>query len=292
MTIVLQLVYGLRQGLPESGKEWMMGQQIEFALRQSMHRVLVVLVSFLPGLLAFLVAVILFALVGAIIAGVVRRILTMARFDERLGRGAGNSAPASLFEWTSNQPPSRLVSRALFWLCTLVGVAIGISAFGASYSSDSQVPIFLLPYLTHVIGAVLILFAGTVIARFLARSVLIGAVNAQLQYARILSLGVKWLVLVLTAAMALDHLQVGGAIVSLAFGILFGGIVLTLSLAVGLGSRELVSRSIERTMERPSGTSEAATSAGCGCAVPLTPSALLNAKRDVEAAFVLSSSDI
>ena len=258
MTLLLQLGYGLRQGLPESGKEWMMGQQIEFALRQSMHRVLVVLVSFLPGLLAFLVAVILFALIGAIIAGVVRRILTMARFDERLGRSAGGNAPASLFEWTSNQPPSRLVSRGIFWLCTLVGVAVGISAFGASYSSDSQVPIFLLPYLTHIIGAVLILFAGTVIARFLARSVLIGAVNAQLQYARILSLGVKWLVLVLTAAMALDHLQVGGAIVSLAFGILFGGIVLTLSLAVGLGSRELVSRSIERTMEKPSGPAEVA----------------------------------
>ena len=237
----------------------MMGQQIEFALRQSMHRVLVVLVSFLPGLLAFLVAVLLFAFVGAIIAAVVRRVLAMARFDERLGRGTGGSAPASLFEWTSNQSPSRLVSRAIFWLCTLVGVAVGISAFGASYSSDSQVPIFLLPYLTHVIGAVLILFAGTVIARFLARSVLISAVNAQLQYARILSLGVKWLVLVLTAAMALDHLQVGGAIVSLAFGILFGGIVLTLALAVGLGSRELVSRSIERTMERPSGPSEAAS---------------------------------
>jgi hypothetical protein len=70
-------------------------------------------------------------------------------------------------------------------------------------------------------------------------------VNAQLQYARFLSLGVKWLVLVLTAAMVLDHLEVGGNIVGLAFGILFGGIVLTLSLAVGLGSRELVSRSLE-----------------------------------------------
>jgi hypothetical protein len=58
--------------------------------------------------------------------------------------------------------------------------------------------------------------------------------------------------------MALDHLQVGGAIVSLAFGILFGGIVLTLALAVGLGSRDLVSRSIERTMERPGGPSEVA----------------------------------
>jgi hypothetical protein len=234
----------------------MMGQQIEFALRQSMHRVLVVLVSFLPGLLAFLVAVILFAIVGAIFATIVRRILMMLRFDERLGAGTGTGS-MSLFEWTSTQPPSRLAARAVFWLCTLVGVAIGISAFGASYAVDSRVPIFLLPYLTHVIGAVLILFAGTVIARFLARSVLIGAVNAQLQYARFLSIGIKWLVLVLTAAMALDHLQVGGAIVSLAFGILFGGIVLTLSLAVGLGSRDLVSRSIERTMERPAGPTEA-----------------------------------
>ena len=46
--------------------------------------------------------------------------------------------------------------------------------------------------------------------------------------------------------MVLDHLQIGGTIVDLAFGILFGGIVLTLSLAVGLGSRDIVSRSLEK----------------------------------------------
>jgi hypothetical protein len=49
--------------------------------------------------------------------------------------------------------------------------------------------------------------------------------------------------------MVLDHLQVGGNIVELAFGILFGGIVLTLALAVGLGSRDLVSRSLESRVE-------------------------------------------
>ena len=65
----------------------------------------------------------------------------------------------------------------------------------------------------------------------------------------IISLGVKWLVLVLTAAMVLGHLQLGEKIVELAFGILFGGIVLTLALAVGLGSRELVSRSLESHVE-------------------------------------------
>jgi hypothetical protein len=63
-------------------------------------------------------------------------------------------------------------------------------------------------------------------------------------------MGVKWLVLVLTAAMVLDHLEVGGVVVELAFGILFGGIVLTLALAIGLGSRDLVSRSLESHVER------------------------------------------
>jgi hypothetical protein len=46
--------------------------------------------------------------------------------------------------------------------------------------------------------------------------------------------------------MALDHLKIAPGIVDLAFGILFGGIVLTLVLAVGLNSRELVTKSLER----------------------------------------------
>jgi hypothetical protein len=50
--------------------------------------------------------------------------------------------------------------------------------------------------------------------------------------------------------MVLDHLEIGGNIVELAFGILFGGIVLTLALAVGLGSRDLVSRSLESHVDR------------------------------------------
>ena len=44
--------------------------------------------------------------------------------------------------------------------------------------------------------------------------------------------------------------MIGGVVVELAFGILFGGIVLTLALAVGLGSREIVSRSLEKNVER------------------------------------------
>jgi hypothetical protein len=228
-----------------------MGQQIEFALRQSIHRIVLVLASFLPGVLAFLFALIVFALIGWALSALLRRLLIALRFDERLAFSEAPDSSSVVADWSPSHSPTRLASRVIFWLCVLAGIAVGLSAFDASYEIDSRYSILLLPYIAHLTGAILILLVGGLLARFLARTVLIGAVNAQLQYARFLSLGIKWLVLVLTAAMALDHLNIGGAVVELAFGILFGGIVLTLSLAIGLGSRDLVSRSIEKSMEKP-----------------------------------------
>ncbi|HZB89486.1 MAG TPA: hypothetical protein VE291_12550 [Terracidiphilus sp.] len=216
------------------------------ALHQSFYRVLSLLIAVLPGLLAFFVALGLFTLIGMAVSALLRRGLRLVNFDDRLThyRAAGT--------WTATSSPTAIVARVSFWGCVLLGLIVGVSAVDASFATATALPIALLPYLTHAVGAILILIAGTLIARFLARSVLIGAVNAQLQYARFLSLGVKWLVLVLTAAMVLNHLEVGGVVVSLAFGILFGGIVLTLALAVGLGSRDLVSRSLESHVERSS----------------------------------------
>ena len=222
-----------------SGSLW---SHISDALQQSIYRVLSLFIAVLPGILAVFVALTLFTLIGMGLSLLLRRGLSLIKFDERLNRGNP--------DWTPSSSPTLLIARAAFWGCVLLGLIVGVSAFDASYSTGTPLPISLLPYLTHSVGAILLLIAGSLIARFLARSVLIGAVNAQLQYARFLSLGVKWLVLVLTAAMVLDHLEVGGRIVELAFGILFGGIVLTLALAIGLGSRELVSRSLENRVER------------------------------------------
>ena len=216
---------------------------ISDALNQSLFRVLTLLIAVLPGILAFFVALAIFTLGGMLISWLLRRCLSWIKFDLRLARSGGDG-------WTPASSPAGIIARASFWACVLFGLIIGVSAFDASYATGTPLPIPLLPYVTHAVGAMFLLIAGILIARFLARSVLISAVNAQLQYARFLSLGVKWLVLVLTAAMVLDHLEVGGKIVELAFGILFGGIVLTLALAVGLGSRDLVTRSLESHVER------------------------------------------
>ena len=215
------------------------------ALQQSVYRVVSLLVSILPGLLALIIALAVLTAIGMALSWILRKILASLKFDERFA----NTQSTGVADWSPSASPTALVGRVAFWGCVLLGLVIGVSAFDASYATGSALNFSFLPYFTHAIGALLLLLIGNIIARFLARSILIGAVNAQLQYARFLSLGVKWLVLVLTAAMVLDHLQIGGTVVELAFGILFGGIVLTLALAVGLGSRDIVSRSLERSVD-------------------------------------------
>jgi hypothetical protein len=225
----------------ESVSTW---RQISEALHMSIYRVLSLFVALLPGILACFLAVIVFSFIGVVVSAFLRFVLVRLKFDEHIAR----SGPGS--EWTPSTSPTALIARIAFWALLLMGLLIGISAFDASYAAYAALSFNLLPYVTHFVSSVMILIVGTLLARFLARSVLIGAVNAQLQYARFLSLGVKWLVLVLTAAMVLEHLEVGRTIVELAFSILFGGIVLTLALAVGLGSRQIVSRSLESQLER------------------------------------------
>ncbi len=220
--------------------------QIESALHASVTRALTTLATLLPAFSAFVLAVLIGALVGALLAFALRRILSALRLDERMHA----SSEPGVLAWSSIRSPSLLISRLAFWGCVVVGTVIGVSAFAAAYSNSELLEAALLPYIARCIGAALILFVGVLAARFLARSVLIGAVNMNLHYARLLSQGVKWMVMVLTFAMALDHLSIGGMVVDLAFGIIFGGIVLTLSLSIGLGTPDLIRRSLDHE-DRP-----------------------------------------
>ena len=223
-----------------------MWEQVKQALVDSTTRFLTRFANFLPGLAALILALILSFMLAWVLAMIVRRVLAGFHFDERLERWGF----ASLAEWSPMNSPTRLVSRSIATLVILSGFLIGIAAFDFEWTYLFVQSIF--AYIPNVLAALLVLLIGNVIARFLARSVLIGAVNLNVQYARFLSVGVKWIVIVLAFAMALEHLRIAPGIVELAFGILFGGIVLTLSLAVGLSSKELIAKSLERDVKKAS----------------------------------------
>jgi hypothetical protein len=216
-----------------------MWNQIQQALHESTARVLTGFARLVPGLAALLVAVFISGVAARILSFLLKRSLRGVKFDAKISSWGF----AGLSEISPSGSPTLLVARFVSWCVILVGALIGIAAFDATLTQQMVIRLF--EYFPNFLVAIVLLFFGNVIARFLARGVLIGAVNMNLPYGRLLSLGVKWLVIVLTSAMALEHLGIGGRIVDLAFAILFGGIVLALALAVGLGSKDLVSRSLE-----------------------------------------------
>lgn len=223
----------------------MMWEQIDGMLRRAALRTAENVAEFLPGVLGMLVILLAAVVVAMIARSLLLRALRGLHFDQRaehLGFGA-------VADWSTVGGPSLLVARAVMWMILLAGLLAGLSALDAALPDAFARTIF--AYLPNVLAALLILVLGVILSRFLARSALIAAVNQGFPFTNLLSGGVRWLVLLVAWAMAFEHLGIGRGILTLAFGILFGGIVLALALAVGLGSKELVGRSLERHMREP-----------------------------------------
>jgi len=217
---------------------------------ESSERIVRAIARLIPTLLAM----VLILLVAAVAAGaarlLVRRVCLRLDLDRRL-REWGVALPAA----EGRREPSEAISRLAGWGVLALGFVLGLGTIEAT--ATSLLAMRMLEYLPHVVVALLILAAGITGSRALERSVLIGAVSMGIQSARLLGLGTRWLVVTVAVAMALEHLGVGGTMLPVAFGILFGGIVLALALAVGLGAKDVVARSLERRFQEPAERGEA-----------------------------------
>jgi hypothetical protein len=187
-------------------------------------------------------------LLAALARLAVRRLCERVDLDRRL-RAWGFAGPAA----EGRAPPTAVLARFATWTVLALGFLVGLGVFDAS--ATSALSARLLQYLPQALVGLVILAAGLAGARAVERSVLIGAVNMGLHSARLLGLGARWLVVVLAGAMALEQIGVGGTILVVAFGLLFGGIVLALALAVGMGARDIVARSLEKRFP-PAGQGE------------------------------------
>jgi hypothetical protein len=216
-----------------------MWEQTRTTFLAAVERVAQAVAQLLPGLLVMLLLLLL-SLAGALVAAaLVRRLGSRLDVDQRL-REWGMAPPAR----AGRLGPTRFAARLVAWCMVALGFLGALSVFEST--AASALASRLLDYLPHAFVGLLVLTGGVAASRALERSVLIGAVNMGLQSARLLGLGARWLLLLLASAMALEHIGVGGTILTAAFAIVFGGIVLSLSLAVGLGARDVVARSLER----------------------------------------------
>lgn len=213
------------------------GDAMMEAFRDMMKR----MALFFPKLLALLSFMVLGLVVALVIKAILGRLLRVMRVDvlsERWG------LQAALSKAGLNQPLSQVVARVVFWIVFVIFVFMGVDALDLPATSGlmSQV----LGYVPSVVAAGLLILVGVLLANFLAEATLIATVNAQIQEARLIATLVRWSVFVFTAATVLTQLGIAKEIVIAAFSIIFGGVVMALAIAVGLGGRHIARTIMER----------------------------------------------
>lgn len=204
------------------------------------------LADFGPNLLAMLVLLMAGLVIGWLTRETLRFLLPRLGFDtfaERFGLADG------LRRGGLSGTPSRVLASMFAWGVLAVFVILAIGALNLEFAMDLLSQAF--AYLPQVLIALALLAVGAVLSGFVRRSVLIAAVNAGLPSARFLAAGTRTALLILFAAMALEHLGVGRQILLAAFTILFGGVVLALALAFGLAGRDLAGQVLARLARRP-----------------------------------------
>jgi hypothetical protein len=229
-----------------------MWQRVSAVLEEGLGRLGEVLAADLPGIVAMLIVLVAAIVAAFVVRAALRFALARVGFDKR-AREWGMTSGRGL---EPHHEPSWLVARGAFWTVIATGIALALAVLGASVTSS--VGLALLAFLPRLVVGAVVLLVGIGAGRFVERSVLIGAVNQGVRRARLVAWGAKWVVIVLAGAMSLQHVGVGGALPTIAFTIVVGGGVLALALAVGLGARGAVARSLEQHgAEREDGGDEA-----------------------------------
>jgi len=146
-----------------------------------------------------------------------------------------------------HREPAAVISVAAYYFVFFVFLLLGLSALESPVIDTFITQ--LSTYLPRLAVALLILFGGYVVSAFVNRTVLLAAVNANVQFARGLAAAAQTLVLFFFLAVALEQAGIGQAIVVATFSILFG--VVVLALAFGFGGREWARDILKRYFEKP-----------------------------------------
>ena len=216
-----------------------MAQMIASAIRQAGTNFVESLAMFLPRMVTTLAIIVVGWLIAMLLRTLVRALLGWARINvaaERFG-------VAPLLRTADLPPADALVGAIVFWLVWIGFLLSGIDVLGFE-SLQGLVESFW-AFVPRLLVAVVILVVGFVVANFAWRATLLAAVNARVPSPRLLSGAVRWLILILTGAMALEQIAVARTVVLTAFAIAFGALSLAVAIAFGIGGGGIAKRILE-----------------------------------------------
>lgn len=191
-------------------------------------------------------------LVGWLIATICRRVTRYVLTRVGFGRLCDRQGLSEMLRGAELPRAEALVATMVFWIVWVGFLLSGVDVLGFA-ALQGLVSSFAL-FVPKLLVGIVILVVGFVFANVAWRATLLAAVNAKVPSPRVLSGTVRGLVLILTAAMALDQIDVARSIVLTAFTIAFGAVMLGLAIAFGVGGGGITRRILEHWFPERSGS--------------------------------------
>ena len=201
--------------------------------------------TFMPNILTSLALLIIGIVLGGVLRIIFLKIFNAVKLD-RVAKRVG------LFEMLAKSGVrdsfSAFVARLVAWFVVFTFAVVAVQTLKIPTVENLLDRFFL--YLPNVFTAAVILLFGYLFSNFFGRAALIASVNAGLRQAGAIGRFVKITVFILSATMAVEQLGIGRDTVLIAFAIIFGGIVLALAIAFGLGGKGLARDYLKRNIRR------------------------------------------
>lgn len=191
--------------------------------------------EFFKGFLVTIIVMIAGIIISWFIKKVIEKLLAICRFD----KWSQNVGIVHFLEKGGvESAPSKIVGKILFWLLVVVFLSFALEFVGITQLKEYTTRIFAVMPL--IVVSIIIIVIGIILSNFIGRLIYLACENANIKYGEIISKSVRIFLVLITFGIVFEYIGVGNTIVTISFLIVFGGIVLALSLALGIGLSHVI----------------------------------------------------
>jgi hypothetical protein len=200
-----------------------------------------------------IIGMVVVLIVGFIISWFIKKLLARLLILFRFDKWANEVGIIGFLQKGGvNTLPSLVLSKIVYWIFIVVFFSFGLNFIGISQFSEYASRIS--AALPLIIVSIVIIIIGIILSNFIGRVIYLACENANLRYGDPIAKGVRIFLFVITFGIVFEVIGVGNTIITISFLIIFGGIIMTLSLALGIGLSnvvgELIKERLKASMEK------------------------------------------
>ncbi|OPY83357.1 MAG: hypothetical protein A4E65_00583 [Syntrophorhabdus sp. PtaU1.Bin153] len=195
-----------------------------------------------------IIGMVVVLIVGFIISWFIKKLLARLLILFRFDKWANEVGIISFLQKGGVKTlPSLVLSKIVYWIFIVVFFSFGLNFIGISQFSEYASRIS--AALPLIIVSIVIIIIGIILSNFIGRVIYLACENANLKYGDPIAKGVRIFLFVITFGIVFEVIGVGNTIITISFLIIFGGIIMTLSLALGIGLSNVVGELIKERLK-------------------------------------------